>query len=59
MPRPKTFFEQVPLEVVKRIVGVDVRVNHGVPKRSEVCKPKKLKARPRVTSIRSGRSGEP
>jgi hypothetical protein len=59
MPRPKTFFEQVPLEVVKRIVGVDVRVNHGVAKRSEVCKLKKLNARPRATSVRSGRSGKP
>lgn len=58
MAKPKaTFFEQVPLAVVKQIAGVEVSVNHAVASRVAVRKPKRSKVRRPATFIATRRSG--
>jgi hypothetical protein len=58
MPKSKTtFFEQVPLAVVKNIVGVEVFVNHAIDSRATVRKPKKPKVRRSATIVANQRGG--
>jgi hypothetical protein len=58
MPKPKkTFFEQVPLAVVKKIAGVEVSVNHAVASHATVRKRKTSKARRPATFIASPSGG--
>ena len=58
MHKPTTFFEQVPLEVVKSIVGADVCVNHGVPKPARVSKPKNSRRHRAAPRVKSGRGAK-
>jgi len=58
MPKSKkTFFEQVPLAIVKKIAGVEVSVNHAVASHATGRKRKTSKARRSATFIASPRGG--
>jgi hypothetical protein len=54
-----TFFEQVPLAVVKSIVGVEVSVNHAMGSHATVRKPKRSKVRRSATIVANLRGVRP
>jgi hypothetical protein len=58
MAKPKTFFEQVPLEVVKKIVGADICVNHGVERPAAVRKPKNSKRHRAAPAVKNRRGAK-
>ena len=58
MAKTKTFFEQVPLEVVKKIAGVEVCVNHGTVKGGGASKRKKPNAGDSAKNIADRKAGK-
>ena len=58
MAKAKTYFEQVPVEVVTKNPDVEVRVNHGTAKQSGASKRKKPHARAAAKTIAERRDGK-